>query len=126
MNKDDLDLDLEIIDESPSSEGEEERKERLFNESLKIIKSAMENVIQEIVIKLEDGSTHIVYVTKLDWVDGKVVMDFAVLDQERKAELAPHVEKCITMQLQDAFNKRSKKKKEGKLCLTFLHKLRLQ
>ncbi|EEX9354439.1 hypothetical protein DVN97_003948 [Escherichia coli] len=110
MNKDDLDLDLEIIDESPSEEGEEERKERLFNESLKIIKSAMENVIQEIVIKLEDGSTHIVYVTKLDWVDGKVVMDFAVLDQERKAELAPHVEKCITMQLQDAFNKRSKKK----------------
>ncbi|WFG77665.1 head vertex assembly chaperone [Escherichia phage vB_VIPECOOM01] len=110
MNKDDLDLNLEIIDESPSSEGEEERKERLFNESLKIIKSAMENVIQEIVIKLEDGSTHIVYVTKLDWVDGKVIMDFAVLDQERKAELAPHVEKCITMQLQDAFNKRSKKK----------------
>ena len=32
----------------------------------------MENVIQEIVIKLEDGSTHIVYVTKLDWVDGKI------------------------------------------------------
>ena len=30
MNKDDL--DLEIIDESPSSEGEEERKERLFND----------------------------------------------------------------------------------------------
>lgn len=104
------DLNLEIVDESPSEEGEDIRKERVFNESLKIVRSAMENVIQEILITLEDGSHHIVYITKLDWVDGKIVMDFAVLDQDRKAELAPHVEKCVTMQVQQAFNERTKKK----------------
>lgn len=106
----DLDLDLEIVDESPSSEGEEQRKERLFNESLKTIQAAMENVIQEILIKLPDGSSHLVYITKLDWDNGQIIMDFAVLDQERKAELTPHVKKCVTMQVQEAYNARVKKK----------------
>lgn len=45
MNKDDLDLDLEIIDEFFFLEGEEERKECFFNEFFKIIKFVMENVI---------------------------------------------------------------------------------
>ncbi|AAP75945.1 gp40 head vertex assembly chaperone [Escherichia phage RB69] len=105
------DLNLEIVDESPSSEGEDIRKERVFNESLKIIRSAMENVIQEILITLEDGSHHISLYYKTStglMVKSKWTLQF--LTRTEKAELAPHVEKCVTMQVQQAFNERAKKK----------------
>lgn len=102
--------DIENVIESPSSEGEEQRKERIFKESLKIIQNAMENVIQEILITLEDGSNHLVYITKLDWNNGQVIIDFATLDQDRKAELIPHVEKCIKIQIEEALAQRKKKR----------------
>lgn len=103
---DELDLDLsefEVQEETPSSEGEFERTERMFKKSLEIVQTAMENVIQEILITLEDGSSHVVYVTAIDiQPNGRVSLDFATLDEERKADLTPHVEKCVTMQIQQA------------------------
>lgn len=111
----DLDLSkLETVQDSPSSEGEEQRKERIFQESLKIVQQAMDNVIQEILITLEDGTSHLVYVTKLNWNNGQVELDFATLDSERKAELTPHVEKCIRIQLEEALKTSVKSRKKFK------------
>lgn len=105
------DLDLEIVEETPSLEGEFERSERIYQKSLDIVKKAMENVIQEILITLEDGSEHIVYITSLDNIEGNgVSVSFSTLSEDRKAELAPHVEKCIKIQIEQALMEHKKKR----------------
>ncbi|UPW42404.1 head formation protein [Salmonella phage CF-SP2] len=105
------DLDLEVVEDTPSQEGEYERSERLYQRSMDIIKKAMDNVVQEILITLEDGSQHIVYVTSIDSVDGTgVSVGFSTLSEDRKAELAPHVEKCIKIQIEQALVERNKKR----------------
>ena len=115
----DLDLDLtevEVQDETPSQEGEFERMERIYQRSAEIVKKAMENVIQEILITLEDGEEHIVYVTSLHLDEsGQVSLEFSTLDESRKADLAPHVEKCIKIQIQQAHAEIMRKKKRFKL-----------
>lgn len=113
LNELDLDLsDLEVQEDTPSSEGEFERTERMFKKSLEIVQAAMENVIQEILITLEDGSSHVVYVTTLDiQPDGRVSLDFSTLDQEKKAELTPHVENCVKIQIQQAMTEYKFKKR---------------
>lgn len=118
-NFEDLDLDLtevEVQDETPSQKGEFERTERMFKKSLEIVQKAMENVVQEILITLEDGEEHIVYVTSLDLNErGQVSLEFSTLDESRKADLAPHVEKCIKIQIQQAHAEIMRKKKRFKL-----------
>ncbi len=112
--KDNEDLDLtnfEIQEDSPSYEGEFERSERIFKKSLDIVQKAMENVIQEILVTLEDGSNHMVYVTLLRAEeDGRVTLEFSTLDESRKAELTPHVENCIKIQIQQALAEKKKKR----------------
>lgn len=103
------DLDLEIIEDSPSQEGEFERMERIYQRSAEIVKKAMENVIQEILITLEDGSNHVVYVTSLTAIEGGgVSLEFSTLSEDRKAELTPHVEKCIKMQIEHSLKEKKK------------------
>ena len=110
------DLDLEIVEDTPSQEGEFERMERIYQRSAEIVKKAMENVIQEILITLEDGEEHIVYVTSLHLDEsGQVSLEFSTLDESRKADLAPHVEKCIKIQIQQAHAEIMRKKKRFKL-----------
>ena len=38
------DLDLEIVEDTPSQEGEFERMERIYQRSAEIVKKAMENI----------------------------------------------------------------------------------
>ncbi len=112
--KNDFELELENLEvdtESPSYEGEFERTERMFKKSLEIVQKAMENVIQEILVTLEDGSNHIVYVTSLNIEDdGRVSLEFSTLDESRKAELVPHVENCVKIQIQQALTTVNKKR----------------
>lgn len=110
-NLEGIDLsELETVDDSPASAGEFEREERIFQESLKTVRKAMENVVQEILITLEDGTNHMIYVTRLAWENNQAVIEFATLDESRKAELVPHVEKCVRMQIEQALAERTKKK----------------
>lgn len=113
---DDLDLDLSELEvqeqENPSSEGDLALEQRNFERSLKIVQDAMENVIQEILLTLEDGSAHMVYITKLDISpSGQVDLEFSTLEQDRKAELAPHVEQCVKIQIQQAMKEYKPKKR---------------
>lgn len=76
------------------------------------VQRVMDIAKSKTILELEihhEGQAHPVYITKLD-VDkksGRVDMDFACREDMRKI-LAPHVEKCIMYQLEEAH--RSKKK----------------
>lgn len=75
-----------------------------FEKSHSIIKDAMKNVIQEIVIKLEDGSSHLVYITGLNIEDGKVSIDWSTPSEDMKEVIGPHVEECIKKQINTQFD----------------------
>ncbi|ANA49387.1 head formation protein [Salmonella phage SEA1] len=105
-----LDLNLEVVEEAPSQEGEFERTERVYQKSLDIVKKAMSNIVQEILLTLEDGSSHIVYVTSINHNGNEISVDFSTLSEDRKAELAPHVEKCVKIQIEQALAERNKKR----------------
>lgn len=82
-----------------------------FNESLDLIKKAMKDVVQEMIINLGDGTSHIIYVHKISYLNGEISVDFSTLSDERKDELWPHVEACVRAQIAsvpDPFNRRKK------------------
>ncbi|AHY25001.1 head vertex assembly chaperone [Pectobacterium bacteriophage PM2] len=96
------DLDLSDLDNFVKDE-EGPSDPRNYEKSLKIIKDSMGTVKQEILLTLPDGSSHIVYVMDINISNkGQVTVDFGTPSEERKAELAVHVEKCVTMQINDA------------------------
>lgn len=86
-------------------------KERnLFDKSYDLVQQAMENVIQEVLIELPDGTTHIVYITKLKALkDGGIEINFNTPSEDRKPELYPIVEKCIQTQIEQATEERKRK-----------------
>lgn len=97
---------LEKFEEEASPKGEE-----IFNESLRVVKDAMKNVVQEILLTLPDGSSHMVYVTGLEMSNnktGELTVLFNTPSEDRKAELYPHVENCIKIQLQEHFQQKKK------------------
>lgn len=103
----DLEKELEQIEEGPSGPS------GIYERSLEIIKESMGHVVQEILINLEDGSAHMVYVTKIDISPkGEVSVEFGTPSETRKAELAEHVEKCVIMQIQEELNKIMNKPKK--------------
>ncbi len=94
---------LEKFEEDSSPSGE------VYEKSLELVRSAMKNVIQEILINLPDGTSHIVYITGLNFLDnGSVGIDFSTPSEDRKDELYAHVEKCVKIQIQDYFKKNKK------------------
>lgn len=96
------DLDLSDLDNFVKDE-EGPSDPHNYEKSLKIIKDSMGTVKQEILLTLPDGSSHIVYVMDINISNkGQVTVDFGTPSEERKAELAVHVEKCVTMQINDA------------------------
>lgn len=101
-----LDLSgLEKFEENSSPSGE------VYNKSLGVIKEAMKRVVQEILITLPDGTSHIVYLTGLKFSDsaaGQVEIEFNTPSTDRKAELYEHVEKCVIIQIQEYFAKNKK------------------
>lgn len=86
--------------DTPSEEGDFERQERIFKKSHDIIKEAMKSVIQEIVIQLEDGTSHLVYLHSLDINNNEVTIEFSTPSESMKDVLYPHVEACVKSQIQ--------------------------
>ena len=105
------DLDLSDLDNFVKDTGVPTGTQH-YEKSLDIIKQSMGRVIQEMLITLPDGTPHMVYITKIN-IDpkGKVEVDFGTPSEERKDELILHVEKCITMQINDALQEMNMKKK---------------
>lgn len=105
-------LDLSDLDGFVQDTEEGPSDPRYYEKSLKIIKDSMGSVKQEILLTLPDGSSHIVYVMKVDISPkGQVSVDFGTPSEERKAELAEHVEKCVTMQINEALKEINMKKR---------------
>ncbi|ASD52018.1 head vertex assembly chaperone [Pseudomonas phage PspYZU05] len=103
--------DLIELPELPTMDGyeyEEIESEQDKDKSLEVIKEAMSNVIQEILITLEDGTTHMVYVMALDATDKGIKVEFNTPSKDRKDELAVHVEKCIIAQINSVTKQRRK------------------
>lgn len=105
------DLDLSDLDGFVKDTDEGPDGPQYYEKSLKIIKESMGSVMQEILMTLPDGSSHMVYVTKIN-ISGKgqVTVDFGTPSEERKAELAEHVEKCVTLQINEELQKINMKK----------------
>lgn len=103
-NELDLDLsELEVYQEEPSPSGE------VYEKSLGVVRDAMKDVIQEILIELPDGTAHIVYIMGLKFSDkNQIEVDFNTPSEDRKDELYVHVEKCVRIQLQEYFSKNKK------------------
>jgi hypothetical protein len=107
MNNDLSDLDNFVKDTE-----EPQGSQHYYEKSLEIIRKSMGSVRQEIMLTLPDGSTHIVYVMDIHIEpNGQVSVDFGTPSEDRKAELALHVEKCVTMQIQDELDKIKMKKR---------------
>ncbi|QUL77716.1 head vertex assembly chaperone [Yersinia phage vB_YenM_P8] len=107
------DIDLSDLDNfEKDAEGAKAPSVPYYEKSLEIIRQSMGTVRQEILLSLPDGSNHIVYVTGIKIEpSGKVSVDFGTPSEDRKAELAVHVEKCVTMQIQDEIDKIKMKKR---------------
>ena len=102
----DLEKELTAID-TPSKEGVEvsNKDKEIFDKSYSIIKDAMNSVIQEIVINL-DNESHIVYIHKLNLLDnGQIEIDWSTPSEAYKSQLYPHVEKCIKIQITEELQK---------------------
>ena len=70
-------------------------------DSLDVIREAMGNVIQEMIIIL-DGEHHLVYIQKLKISKkGKVEFEFSTADESKKEALIPHIENCIKIQIEE-------------------------
>lgn len=101
-----LDLSgLEKFEEDSSPSGE------VYEKSLSVVKEAMKSVIQEVLIKLPDGSAHIVYITGLKFSEtekGALDIEFNTPSEDRKDELYAHVENCVKIQFEEYFSKNKK------------------
>lgn len=105
-------LDLSDLDDFVKDQEDPSGSPAFYEKSLEIIRESMGSVKQEILLTLPDGSSHIVYVMKIDISPkGEVAVDFGTPSEDRKNELADHVVKCVTMQIQDAFNELNQKKR---------------
>lgn len=65
---------------------------QLVNKSIDLVKEAMKDVKAEFLIVLEDGSSHIVYITKFEIVDNKIIYECCTPSKDRTEELSPHIE----------------------------------
>ncbi|WBF78643.1 hypothetical protein ADLP1_073 [Acinetobacter phage vB_AbaM_DLP1] len=79
----------------------------LYEKSLSIIKDAMKDVKHELLIKLEDGTDHIVYITEFQISGNGVTYGFSTPSEDRKAELIPHIEYILKEMIVN-FSKRKK------------------
>ncbi|ADG59986.1 head vertex assembly chaperone [Acinetobacter phage Acj9] len=70
----------------------------LFNKSFDIVKESMKDVKQEILITLEDGSNHIVYLHDAKLSGKELTVDFSTFDEDRKPEIGEAVKACLQAQ----------------------------
>ena len=82
--------------------------------ALDVIREAMKDVIQEMVIKIDD-EPQLVFIHKLHInTDGKVEFEFSTPSEKNKDALIPHIENCIKIQIEE-LTEDSKKWKLSKL-----------
>lgn len=81
------------------------------DKSLDLIQKAMKDVKAEFLITLEDESTHIVYITKFEIVDNKVIYDACTPSVDRFEELGPHIETIFKKIMNDMTETTSKNTK---------------
>ncbi|ANM46552.1 head vertex assembly chaperone [Morganella phage vB_MmoM_MP1] len=91
-------LELDKFDETPAKENNISDKS-VFDKSLGIIKEAMDDVLQEMVIIIDD-EPHLVYIQSLDINNGKVEFTFSTLSDIPRDVLIPHIENCIKAQIE--------------------------
>lgn len=65
---------------------------QLVDKSIDLVKEAMKSVKAEFLIILEDGSSHIVYITKSEIIDNKIIYECCTPSKDRAEELNPHIE----------------------------------
>lgn len=89
----------------------EEGAKQIYEKSLSLVKEAMKNVKQEILITLPDKTNHICYVMNVHIKpNGECTVDFSTPTESRKAELAEHVENCIKIQIEQVLKNPPKKR----------------
>lgn len=65
------------------------------DESINVIKKSMETVLAEMNIILEDGTSHIVYITSFQITNNKFEYEFSTIDGSKKEVLIPHIENAF-------------------------------
>lgn len=83
----------------------------LFNQSFDIVKESMKTVKQEILITLEDGTNHIVYLHDAEIADNQLTVDFSTFDETRKDEIGEAVKQCLMAQLMESQKARKRNPK---------------
>ncbi|QPB12321.1 hypothetical protein [Providencia phage PSTCR6] len=72
----------------------------LYKQSLDIIKEAVKDVLQEILIIIDD-KPHLVYIHSMDIKDGKIDFSYSTLSELPKDELIPHIQNAIIQQIEE-------------------------
>lgn len=102
----------EIIDDMKEVEDYELKdNDEIFERSLNVIKKAMKDVKQEIIIQLPDGTSHVVYIMALALNNGNVEYSFSTLSEDRKEELSHHVDNCLKAQIDTILQELNSKRK---------------
>jgi hypothetical protein len=102
LTEDEL-FELNKFDEKPSEKSNTSDKS-VFDKSLDIIKEAMSDVMQEMVIII-DNEPHLVYIQSLDINRGQVEFTYSTLSDVPKEELVQHIENCIKAQIKNIESK---------------------
>ena len=79
-----------------------------------IVKDAMKDVIQELIVVDESGVHHLVFVHKIEMVDGKLVVDFSS-PSEYTSKLDGLVNDAMNAQIKELLAENSKKTMWGKI-----------
>lgn len=85
--------DLEKDEETPETGS-------LYNQSLDVIKEAVKDVLQEILIIIDDNP-HLIYIHSMDIKDGKIDFSYSTLSELPKDELIPHIQNAIIRQIEE-------------------------
>lgn len=104
----DLDLDDITNDQQDAPDRDDSLDMEIFDKSYKRIQDSMKHVIQEILVTLEDGTTHIVYLMDIKFKNGQIILDINTPSLDRKEEIYVHAEKCVMMQINE-LNKQTKR-----------------
>lgn len=76
-------------------------EDRGYIKSLSMVQDAMKNIKQEMVIKIGEEH-HIVYITDIIIThDAGIAISYNTLDESKRDELYPHIEKCVRMQIEE-------------------------
>ncbi|WJZ27912.1 head vertex assembly chaperone [Serratia phage 92A1] len=110
--KTDIDLsgleNFEVAEETPPDLSEAQ----IYEKSLGLVKEAMKNVIQEMVVIDKEGTHHIAYITHLEYTGGQVIFEFNT-PSENKDIVQELAQQCLEAQIKEVMNRPKRKKLFG-------------